>query len=182
LLATFLLAVVACGSTDVELQQFDPESSLISVIEFSSPAFDDGDDIPIAYTCDGDDSSPPLRWSEMPAGTRSIAIVVDDPDAPSGIFRHWSVYNVPSGTRSLSVGQPATAKLKDSIRQAQNDFGNTGYGGPCPPSGQEHEYLFFIYALTESIDLEENATPKQVSESIRGLVIGTGSFSGMYAR
>jgi Raf kinase inhibitor-like YbhB/YbcL family protein len=176
-----VLAVAGCGDSDQKLV-FDPESSLISEIEISSAAFEDGGSIPIEYTCDGENSSPPLRWSDVPAGTRSITIIVDDPDAAGQIFRHWSVFNIPSGMRSLEVNQPATPELKDSIRQAQNDFGNTGYGGPCPPEGEEHEYVFFIYALSEPLELEGNATPLDVSAALRGKVTGTGSFSGMYVR
>jgi hypothetical protein len=173
---------VACGGGDSDAQPFDPEISVLGEIAFSSPAFDDGDDIPVEFTCDGANSSPPLRWAELPTGTRSIAIILDDPDAPGQIYRHWSVYNIPSGTHSLSAGQMNTSALKDSTRQGQNSFGSTGYGGPCPPTGQEHEYLFFIYALSEQLALDENASPLQVSEAIRGLVVGTGSFSGMYVR
>ena len=109
-------------------------------------------------------------------------MILDDPDAPGRIFRHWSVYNLPSATRSLSAGQSKTEKLKESTRQGENDFGTVGYGGPCPPAGQEHEYVFFIYALSEPLEIEDGATPQQVSEAIRGLVVATGSFSGMYAR
>jgi Raf kinase inhibitor-like YbhB/YbcL family protein len=176
------ITVVACGGSDSDVQPFDPEISVLGEITFSSPAFDDGGDIPVEFTCDGDDTSPPLRWAELPAGTRSVAIILDDPDAPGQIFRHWSVYNIPSGTHSLSANQAKTPDLKDSTRQSQNSFGGTGYGGPCPPTGQEHEYLFFIYALSEPLVLEENASPLQVSEALRGRVVGTGSFSGMYAR
>ncbi|WP_342823029.1 YbhB/YbcL family Raf kinase inhibitor-like protein [Candidatus Lucifugimonas marina] len=177
--ALFLLA--ACGGSD-DVPEFDPESSLIASIEISSVAFEDGSAIPVEFTCDGENTSPPLRWSDVPAGTRSIAIVVDDPDASSGIFRHWSVFNIPSGTRSIAANQPATQSLKDSRRQAKNDFGNVGYGGPCPPTGQEHEYVFFIYALSEQLELEGGVSPNDVSAALRGKVVGTGSFSGMYAR
>lgn len=182
--ALVLLSVIAtaCSSDDSELLEFDPESSVIASIAFSSPAFDDGDSIPVEYTCDGEDQSPPLRWSDVPDGARALAIIVDDPDAPGSIFRHWSVYNVPSGTRSLKTAQPTTVALENSTRQGPNEFGRTGYGGPCPPEGEEHEYVFFIYALTEQLDIEDGAGPKQVSEAIRGKVIGIGSFSGMYAR
>jgi len=182
--ALVLLSVIAiaCASDDSKLMEFDPESSAIRSIEFSSPAFEDGAPIPIEYTCDGEDKSPPLRWSDVPDGTRSLAIIVDDPDAPGSIFRHWSVYNIPSGTRSLKAAQPTTVAIENSTRQGSNEFGKIGYGGPCPPAGQEHEYVFFIYSLIEHLDIEDSADPKQVSEAIRGKVIGIGSFSGMYAR
>ena len=176
------LVITSCGGEDSAPKVFDPASSAIAVIEFSSPAFDDGDPIPVKYTCDGDDTSPPLRWSEVPAGTRSLAIVLDDPDAPGRIFRHWSLYDLPSASRSLNEAQPTTGQLKYSTRQGQNDFDEIGYRGPCPPQGEEHEYLFFIYALSEPLKLEIGAEPSEVSDAIRGRVLGTGSFSGMYAR
>ncbi len=174
--------LTACGSGNDSDTEFDPESSLIATLDISSAAFEDGDSIPVEYTCDGNNTSPPLRWSDVPSGTRSIAILVDDPDAPTGIFRHWSVYNIPSGTRSLPTGQASTIKLKDSTRQAINTFDNIGYSGPCPPEGQEHEYVFFIYALSEPLDLDDDVTALDVSAALRGKVVGTGSFSGMYVR
>jgi Raf kinase inhibitor-like YbhB/YbcL family protein len=181
---TVLVALVlaSCGGEDSAPKVFDPASSVITVIEFSSPAFGDGEPIPMQYTCDGDDMSPPLRWSDVPAGTRSISIILDDPDAPGSIFRHWSLYDLPSATRSLKEAQPTSGKLQNSTRQGKNDFDATGYRGPCPPRGEEHEYLFFIYALSEPLKLGENATPSEVSNAIRGRVLGTGSFTGMYAR
>lgn len=176
------LIAAACGGDTPEREPFDPESSVLGTIEISSPAFGNGDSIPVEFTCDGSDSSPPLRWSEPPAGTRALAIVVDDPDAPRRIFRHWSVYNIPSGTRSLKESRPTTPQLENTTLQGKNDFGRTGYGGPCPPSGQEHEYVFFIYALTEPLELGAGASPDEVARAIRGRVLGTGTFSGMYAR
>jgi len=176
------LIVTSCDGEDSEPKTFDPSSSVIDIIEFSSSAFGDGDSIPVQYTCDGDDSSPPLRWSDVPAGTRSLAIVLDDPDAPGRIFRHWSLYDLPSATRSLKEAQPTTSKLQNSTRQGLNDFDGTGYRGPCPPQGEKHEYLFFIYALSEPLKLDVDAEPTEVSSAIQGRVLGTGSFSGMYAR
>lgn len=178
----FAFAMVACSGSDSEQAIFDPQRSVLGSIQFSSAAFDDGDSIPAEFTCDGNDASPPLRWSDVPVGTRSLAIVVDDPDAPGRIFRHWSVYNIPSGTRSLRQGQATTPKLENSTLQGRNDFERTGYGGPCPPKGEEHEYLFFIYALSEPLELESNASPSDITAAIRGRVVGVGSFSGMYVR
>jgi Raf kinase inhibitor-like YbhB/YbcL family protein len=177
-----VLILAGCGGSDVEQAEFDPESSLIASIEFSSPSFDSDADIPVEFTCDGNNISPALRWSDVPAGTNSIVIIVDDPDAPSGIFRHWSVYNIPSGTRSLKANQPNASQLENSTRQGQNDFGDTGYGGPCPPAGQTHEYVFFLYALSAPLELEIDPTATEVSAALRGKVVGTGSFAGMYAR
>ena len=172
----------ACGSGNDNNTEFDPESSLIASLAISSTAFEDGNSIPVEYTCDGNNTSPPLRWSDVPDGTRSIAILVDDRDASVGIFRHWSVYNIPSGSRSLPAGQANTVKLKDSTRQAFNNFDKIGYSGPCPPEKQDREYVFFIYALSEPLDLDDDATALDVSTALRGKVLGTGSFSGMYVR
>jgi Raf kinase inhibitor-like YbhB/YbcL family protein len=182
ILLLVVLIGTSCGGEDSAPEEFDPTSSVTAVVEFSSPAFDDGELIPVEYTCDGDDLSPPLRWSDVPSGTRSLAIVLDDPDAPRSIFRHWSLYDLPSATRSLKEAQPTTGKLQNSTRQGRNDFDKIGYRGPCPPQGEEHEYLFFIYALSERLKLEGDAGPMAVSDAIRGRVLGTGSFSGMYAR
>ena len=112
------LVAAACGGDTADQEPFDPQSSALGTIEISSPAFGRGDSIPVEFTCDGDDLSPPLRWSEPPAGTRALAIIVDDPDAPGRIFRHWSVYNIPSGTRSLKESRP-TAVKKSSWASAQ---------------------------------------------------------------
>ncbi|MBN4064191.1 YbhB/YbcL family Raf kinase inhibitor-like protein [Dehalococcoides mccartyi] len=182
LLLSTVVILASCSSGDDTDSQFDPESSLIASIEFSSQAFEDGADIPVEFTCDGDNNSPSLRWSDVPGGTRSIAILMDDPDAPGRIFRHWSVFNIPSGTRSLAANQAKTSELKDSTRQAKNEFGSVGYSGPCPPAGETHEYVFFIYALSEPLELDTDASPLDVSAALRGKVVGTGSFSGMYAR
>jgi hypothetical protein len=175
----FVFTIASCGENGSNAE-FDPASSLIAEIEISSVAFEDGGNVPIEYTCDGENISPPLRWSEVPIGTRSIAIIVDNSFSAGHIFRHWSVFNIPSVTRSLDANQTTTPDLKNSTRQALNDFGDTGYSGPCPPEGQEHEYVFFIYALSEPLELEGNATPLDVSAALRGKVAGTGSFSGIY--
>lgn len=176
------LIAVACGGDTPESAPFDPQSSPLGVIEISSLAFADGEQIPVKFTCDGAGISPPLRWSDPPAGTRALAIIVDDPYAPRRIFRHWSIFNIPSETRSFKEALADSPQLENTIRQGLNDFGKFGYGGPCPPAGQEHEYVFFIYALSEQLELPVDADPDAVAAAIRGLVLGTGSFSGMYAR
>ena len=181
-LGLMALVATACGAKQPEPELFDPASSQLGTIEFSSAVFEDGASIPARFTCDGDDSSPPLRWSEPPPGTRAFAIVVDDPDTPGRIFRHWSVYNIPSGTRSMDVSRPGTDELENTTLQGKNDFGTTGYRGPCPPRGQEHEYVFFFYALSEPLIIPAGASPDEVSSAIRGNVLGVGSFSGMYVR
>lgn len=181
-LISVTIIVAACSRDEPEQVTFDPQSSALGEIEISSPAFGDGDSIPVEFTCDGDDTSPPLRWSEPPVGTRALVVIIDDPDAPGQIFRHWSIYNIPSGTRSLKESRPPTPGLENSTLQGKNDFGRVGYGGPCPPAGQEHEYVFFVYALLEPLELAAGASPAEVTAAIRGRVLGAGSFSAMYAR
>ena len=100
-----------------------------------SPVFPDGKPIPEAYTCDGPDQSPPLAWSGAPAGTKSFALIADDPDAPGHPWVHWVIYNLPAKASELKPGIPGIEKLEDGAKQGKNDFGHIGYGGPCPPSG-----------------------------------------------
>ena len=122
-------------------------------IKITSPAFEDGGMIPAKYTCDGEDISPPLKWQPAHDGTQSIALICDDPDAPMGTFVHWVLFNLPADTSELQENFPDDETLPNGTRQGASDFGKTGYGGPCPPSGT-HRYYFKIYAL-------ENGPEKQ---------------------
>src|SRR5881409_1292852 len=109
--------------------------------ELESSAFKAGETIPRKHTCDGQDLSPPLAWTEPPAGTKSLALVCDDPDAPTGTWVHWVLWDVPPTARGLPEGVPPSAKLEDGTRQGTNDFKKSGYGGPCPPRGAPHRYF-----------------------------------------
>src|SRR4051812_47096831 len=115
-------------------------------LEVTSPAFEDGERIPVKFTADGDDVSPPLRWGDPPTGTRTLAVVCEDPDAPSGLFVHWTAWNLRPEMREVREGF-AGSEAEASIAQGRNGFGNTGYGGPKPPPGKPHRYQFRIYAL-----------------------------------
>src|SRR6266540_1402431 len=123
----------------------------------TSTAFTDGAAIPVKYTCDGADVSPPLAWSGAPAGTKSFALICDDPDAPRGTWVHWVLFNLPAQEKELAEGTPTSARLPNSARQGKNDFGNIGYGGPAPPKGKPHRYFFKLYALDQTLDLPEGA-------------------------
>ncbi len=116
-------------------------------IPITCPAFAAGRPIPEKYTCDGPDVSPPLAWTNAPAGTKSFALIADDPDAPGGIWVHWVVYNLPPTLTALAENTPPSPQLPDGAKQGVNDFGQTGYRGPCPPAGRLHRYVFNIYAL-----------------------------------
>lgn len=111
-------------------------------MELKSTAFENNETIPVKYTCDGRDISPPLNWSEVPEGTKSFALTVIDPDAPRGDWIHWLVCDIPAGVREIPEGGP----LPQGARQVQNDFRKESYGGPCPPGGT-HRYFFTLYAL-----------------------------------
>jgi Raf kinase inhibitor-like YbhB/YbcL family protein len=150
-------------------------------MELTSTAFGPGAAIPREYTGDGADRSPPLHWSEPPAGTLSLALVCDDPDAPRGTWVHWVLDNLPQQTRELE-GVPAPQVLGSGARQGNNDFGKIGYGGPAPPRGKPHRYFFKLYALDTAPDLPAGATRAQLVEAMRGHVLAEGQLMGTYGR
>ena len=134
-----------------------------------------------AVTCDGSNTSPDLSWSEPPTGTRSLALLVTDPDAPGQTFTHWVLFNIPPSTRSLSSGISNQSQLTDGSRQGHNDFDATGYGGPCPPGHSPHRYIFTIYALDTALDLPSGATRSQVEDSMKGHVLARGRLIARYS-
>ncbi len=150
-------------------------------ITVSSEAFKDGGAIPAEYTCDGENVSPQLSWKGIPENAKSIALIMDDPDAPMGTFVHWVLFNIPSNTEKLPKGLPGNPTLGDGSRQGTTDFGRTGYGGPCPPSGT-HRYYFKVYALDTLLDLQSNATKKQLENAMKGHVLAQGELMGRYER
>lgn len=150
-------------------------------IELTSDVFSEGEMIPSEFTCDGEDISPPLRWKNLPEGTKSIAIVSDDPDAPSGTWVHWVIYNIPADKQGLQQDFPTDEKLQDGTTQGKNDFGRTGYGGPCPPGGT-HRYYFRIYALDTDPLLKPGLTKKELLENIKSHIIDEGELMGRYSR
>ena len=146
-------------------------------IKVESGAFSDGGAIPKQYTCDGRDLSPPLSWSGVPAGARSLVLICDDPDAPRGTWVHWVVFDLPPTTRDLPEGIATPA----GGVQGTNDFRKTGYGGPCPPGGT-HRYLFKLYALDTELKLAPGATKAQVETAMEGHVLEQGTLTGRYSR
>jgi Raf kinase inhibitor-like YbhB/YbcL family protein len=150
--------------------------------ELSSPAFGAGADIPKQYTGDGKDVSPPLRWAEPPQGTKSFALICDDPDAPRGTWVHWVLFNLPADRRQLEEGVPTDGELPGGARQGKNDFGKIGYGGPAPPPGKPHRYYFRLYALDGPLDLAAGATRSQVVTAMKGHILAEGELMGRYGR
>jgi Raf kinase inhibitor-like YbhB/YbcL family protein len=148
----------------------------------TSPAFAPGSAIPTEYTCDGSDISPPLAWSGTPGGTRSLVLVVEDPDAPGGTFRHWAVFDLPPAAKGLAAGYGA-GRAADRLREARNDFGEGGYRGPCPPPGPVHHYHFRLLAITRpSLDLTPAATAVDVLRAATPYVIRSTELVGTYRR
>lgn len=150
-------------------------------LALSSTAFQDGGSIPDRYTCEGQDISPQLSWGELPVGTKSLALIVDDIDT-SGKFTHWVIFNIPSASRELAEAVPAQSSLPDGALQGKNNFGNIGYGGPCPPSGKPHHYRFTLYALDSALNLEAGASKKQVLDAVEGHTLARGELIGTYQR
>jgi Raf kinase inhibitor-like YbhB/YbcL family protein len=149
----------------------------------TSPAFSDGERIPARYTCTGDDASPPLAWSDAPAGTLSFALLCDDPDAPGGTWRHWALFDIPADTRNLAEGQPKDEQV-GAMRQGVNDFRRVGYGGPCPPPGHGvHHYHFRLLALSaERLDLLPRPRFEAVEQAARRQVLAEAALVGTFSR
>ncbi len=150
-------------------------------IQLTSSAFGFEEMIPKKYSCDGDNVSPPLSWDNIPDGAKSITLICEDPDAPMGTFIHWVLYNLPSDVNELQENVPDDETLKNEARQGVNDFGNLGYGGPCPPSGT-HRYFFRIYALDKMIDTTSTIDKKTLQKEMEGHIIAKGELMGKYQR
>ena len=150
--------------------------------ELTSSAFKAGDTIPRKHSCDGGDVSPLLSWTEPPAGTTTLALIADDPDAPAGTWVHWVLYDLPATTRGLPEGVPPGEMLKGGGRQGTNSFRKTGYGGPCPPRGTTHRYFFKLYALDRTLGLAARATKEDVTRATEGHVKGQVELMGRYGR
>jgi Raf kinase inhibitor-like YbhB/YbcL family protein len=147
-------------------------------IHITSTAFEEGQPIPKKYSADGPNVSPPLAWDAPPAGTKSLALVCEDPDAPRGTWTHWVLFNLPAETRKLEEG----AKLPGGAVQGTNDFGKLGYGGPSPPPGKPHRYFFKLYALDTQLDLPAGARRQQLLDAVKGHVLAEGQLMGTYGR
>ena len=150
--------------------------------ELRSPAFLPSGEIPVKYTCDGADLSPPLQWSDPPNKTRSFALIADDPDAPVGTWVHWVLYGIPATVRELPEGVPAQDTIPGIGTQGVNDFRKVGYGGPCPPRGPGHRYFFRLYALDSELTLPLRKTKQDLLKAIEGHVLGRVELMGWYMR
>jgi Raf kinase inhibitor-like YbhB/YbcL family protein len=179
--ALLIAVLCGCGAGSGSINQTNGEepvdNATLTKFNLTSADFGDGQPIPAVHSCDGADQSPALSWDDPPPGTRSFALIMDDPDAPSGTFRHWGLYDIPSTARSLEMGQPIG-------KQATNDAGAAGYKGPCPPKGHgPHHYRFKLYALdVDSLDVPAGATIEQVEQEAQKHQLGMGELTGTFER
>jgi Raf kinase inhibitor-like YbhB/YbcL family protein len=147
----------------------------------TSPAFKDSQPIPAKYTCEGQNISNPLVWTDPPPQTASFALINDDPDAGGSLFVHWIIYNLPAQRTELPENFPRDAVFPDGTLQGTNDFGRVGYGGPCPPTGT-HRYFFKLYALDAMLSLPPKSTRKQLENAMKGHILGHAQLMGTYRK
>ena len=157
------------------------EEAVMKKITITSPVFQEGERIPFDHTCDGANVSPPLQWTGIPQGAKSLALIVDDPDAPAGDWVHWVFYDLPPDTSELPYAVPDVEKIPSGGTQGKTDSGSVGYEGPCPPRGM-HRYFFKIYALDAMLSLKPGVTKKELLKAMQGHVLAEGVLMGTYQR
>jgi Raf kinase inhibitor-like YbhB/YbcL family protein len=145
-------------------------------MKITSPAFSDGSPIPSKYTCDGNNISPPLQFSEVPPDAKSLSLICDDPDAPGKTWVHWTLWNIDPGTNEMGEG-----KFPAEATQGVTDFGQVGYGGPCPPSGS-HRYFFKLYALDTKLDVPYQARKEDIEKTMEGHIMDQAQLIGTYSK
>jgi Raf kinase inhibitor-like YbhB/YbcL family protein len=178
LVTGLVLAGLLGGCGFVNAGKEDDDASAIeapATLAVTSPAFDEGAAIPRDFSCKGANTSPPLAWSGVPAGARSLALVVDDQDAPNGTYTHWVVYNIDPAQSAVAAGE-----VPEGAEQADNSGGQLGYAGPCPPSGTHH-YRFTVYVLRSPLTVPAGGEPGRVLVAIRGKTTARGTLTGTFA-
>jgi Raf kinase inhibitor-like YbhB/YbcL family protein len=182
LLAVIFLSACAPSTAAPETEISDPLAMEDAMtLELTSPAFAQGQPIPVKYTCKGEDISPALAWGDPPAGTQSFALIMDDPDAPVGTWVHWVLFNIPASARGLPEAFPADASLPDGSLSGKNSWGRTGYGGPCPPSGT-HRYFFKLYALDETLAINPGADKGELEKAMVGHILASAELMGTFSK
>jgi len=156
--------------------QQDDIIPMIGNMIIRSPSFQNNGLIPLKYTCDGEDINPPLEIGGVPESAKSLALIVDDPDAPMGTWVHWVVWNISPETKQIEEGM-----VPEGVMEGMTDFGRAGYGGPCPPSGT-HRYFFKLYALDTELNLDNSATKEDVEEAMKGHILDSAVLIGLYKR
>jgi hypothetical protein len=151
-------------------------------LKLTSAAFQDQGTIPTRYTCDGQDISPALSWTGAPGGTKSFALIMDDPDARPNTWVHWVLYDLPANANALPENVPKKEELASGARNGVNGEPKIGYEGPCPPPGPEHLYHFRLYALSAKLGLKPGATKSEIEKAMKGRILGEAQLRGRYGR
>lgn len=192
------VGLVACAQTPIAtgvITQATAESRITPTVattviptetamafELTSPAFEEGGVIPRDFACTGANTSPQLDWTEPPDGTQSFALIFNDPDASSRGFVHWIVYNIPADARNMPAGVPPGLQIHDTAVHGSNGWGRLDYGGPCPPKGSTHGYVFTLYTLDTILNLEPGATKDELLGAMDGHVLAEASLSATFSR
>jgi Raf kinase inhibitor-like YbhB/YbcL family protein len=171
----FLLGLTMIGSVAAEKAGKDQ-------MQMTSAGFIEGAAIPAKYTCDAKNVSPPLKWNGVPAAAKSLALILDDPDAPAGTWVHWVLYDLPPTTSELAEDVPKSQYVAGGAKQGLNDFRHLGYGGPCPPHGKPHRYFFKLYALDAVLDLKPGLTKKDLESAMEKHILARAELMGTYQR
>lgn len=177
--ALFFIAIVFMATPHSRVLAASGGSKTMTI---SSPSFSNGGNIAKKFTCDGTDISPQLSWTDPPEGTKSFALLVDDPDAPAGNWNHWTMWNLPADKRGLPENVAKDARLPDGSEQGHNDFSKTGYNGPCPPPGKPHRYYFKLFALDAKLDLKADAGKKELEAAMKGHILAQAELMGKFGR
>jgi Raf kinase inhibitor-like YbhB/YbcL family protein len=171
------ISLAACAvSPSTETQSIE---EVTMSLEISSPAFANGQPIPVDFSCDGRDISPALAWENPPAGTQSFALIMDDPDAPIGTWVHWIIFNIPASSLNLTEGTATDQQLSDGSLQGETSAGSHGYHGPCPPSGT-HRYFFKLYALDTMLSITASADKKELLAAMEGHILANAELMGTF--
>ena len=182
LVFVILAVLLGCrGQSQDNVHKPKGGGTMLTTFRISSSVFEAEGFIPSRYTCDGENISPPLKWVGAPVGTKSFALIFDDPDAPAGTWVHWVLYNLPATADSLPEQVPTTAVLENQAFQGTSSFRQLGYGGPCPPGGT-HRYFFKLYALDAMLPLKSGATKEELLGKMEGHILAKAGLMGRYQR
>src|SRR5580658_5696282 len=180
-LLSFIWPVAQPGTTaNRQLITQDALKQATDTLQLTSSSFEADAAIPAKYSCDGEDVSPALAWTDPPAATKGFALVMDDPDAPNKTVVHWVIYDMPAATRKLPEGVLKDPRLPDGSLQGKNSHGKMGYSGPCPPHGVVHHYFFKLYALDKSSGLKPGASEAQLEQAIKGRILAKAQLIGRF--
>jgi Raf kinase inhibitor-like YbhB/YbcL family protein len=177
IIAVFVASLLVGGCSS---QTSAPVETGQASLVLTSNAFASSGALSARYTCNGEGVSPPLTWDNVPAGTRSFALVLEDPDAPAGTFTHWVLYNIPGEQRELPADLPLTRELEGGAIQGINSYKKTGYSAPCPPTGSTHRYILTLWALDDRLDLSGMVDAATLKKAMEGHILGSGQLTGTY--